>query len=46
MYTLHVLNSIADLDPFDPDPEPAFHFDMDPDPDFTFDTDPDPTAGY
>jgi hypothetical protein len=43
---LHVFNSIADLEPVDPDPDPAFHFDMEPDPDFTFDTDPDPNALY
>jgi hypothetical protein len=30
---------VADLVPFDTDPDPAFHFDMDPDPDFQFDTD-------
>jgi hypothetical protein len=41
---LHVFNSTADLEPVDPDPDPAFHFDMEPDPDFTFDTDPDPTT--
>jgi hypothetical protein len=31
--------SVADPDPFDTDPGPAFHFD--PDPAFQFDTDPD-----
>jgi hypothetical protein len=34
--------SVADPDPFDPDP--AFHFDPDSDPAFEFDTDPDPTV--
>jgi hypothetical protein len=34
--------SIADPDPFDTDPDPAFHFDTGPDPAFQFDTDPDP----
>ncbi len=29
MYTL--LSSVADPDPFDTDPDPAFQFDMDPD---------------
>ncbi len=38
-----VLVRIADPDPFDPDPDPAFHFDTDTDPAFQFDTDPDPT---
>jgi hypothetical protein len=39
-------SSVADPDPFDPDPDPAFHFDTDPDPDpvFLFDMDPDPTV--
>jgi hypothetical protein len=43
MYT-----SVADPDPFDTDPDPAFHFDTDLDPAFQliliqlFDTDPDP----
>jgi hypothetical protein len=36
--------SVADPDPFDTDPDPAFHFDTDPDPAFSFDTDPDPTV--
>ncbi len=37
-----------DLDPFDKDPDPAFHFDTDPDPDpaFQFVTDLDPTVLY
>jgi hypothetical protein len=35
-----IFESVADPDPFDADPDPAFHFD--PDPDFQFDTDPDP----
>ncbi len=39
---LTVGNSVADPDPFDPDPDPAFHFDTNPDPVFQFDTDPDP----
>jgi hypothetical protein len=41
-------SSVADPDPFDTDPDPAFHFDTDPDPDtaFQFDTDPDPTVCY
>jgi hypothetical protein len=34
---------IMDPDPFDTDPDPAFHFDTDPDPAFQFDTDLDPT---
>ncbi len=38
------LGSIADLDPFDTDPDHALHFDTDPDPAFHFDTDPDPTV--
>jgi hypothetical protein len=39
-----LLCSVADPDPFDPDP--SFHFDTDPDPDpaFQFDTDPDLTV--
>jgi hypothetical protein len=36
MYTIHspvsVKNSVADPDPFDTDPDPAFDFDTDPDP--------------
>ncbi len=32
--------SIADPDPFDTDPDPAFHFDTDPDPALQFDADP------
>ncbi len=31
--------SVVDPDPFDTDPDPAFHFDTDPDPAFQFDTD-------
>ncbi len=38
--------SVADLDPFDTDPDPAFHFDMYPDPAFQFDTDLDLTVRY
>jgi hypothetical protein len=37
----NVFYSVADPDPFDPDP--AFHFGTDSDPAFQFDTDPDPT---
>jgi hypothetical protein len=36
--------SVADPDPFDTDPDPAFHFDTDPDPAFQPETDPDPTV--
>ncbi len=32
--------SVADPDPFDADPDPAFRFDTDPDPAFQFDLDP------
>jgi hypothetical protein len=39
-------SSVADLDPFDTDPDPAFHFDMYPYPSFQFDTDPDLTVRY
>jgi hypothetical protein len=39
-------SSVADPDPLDTDPDPAFHFDMDPDPAFQFDTDLDLTVGY
>jgi hypothetical protein len=35
MYT-----SVANPDPFDMDPDPAFHFDADPDPAFQSDLDP------
>jgi hypothetical protein len=35
-----LLGSVADSDPFDTDPDPAFHFDTDPDPVPV--TDPDP----
>ena len=35
----HTLTSVTDPDPFDKDPDPAFHFDTDPDPAFQFDTD-------
>jgi hypothetical protein len=38
------VSSDADPDPFDTDPDPAFHFDTDPDPAFQFDTDLDPTV--
>ncbi len=43
-----MLISVADPDPFDTDPDPAFHFGTDPDPDpaFHFDMDPDPTVCY
>jgi hypothetical protein len=34
------LTSVANPDPFDTDPDPAFHFDKDLDPAFQFDTDP------
>jgi hypothetical protein len=48
MYSLHtpvsVKNSVADPDPFDTDPDPAFDFETDPA--FHFDTDPDPTVLY
>jgi hypothetical protein len=33
---------VADLDPFDTDPDPVFHFDTDPDPASQSNTDPDP----
>jgi hypothetical protein len=36
--------SVADPDPFDTDPDPAYHFDTDTDPAFQFDTDPEPTV--
>ncbi len=39
---MHVNCSVADPDPFDTYPDPAFHFDTEPDPAFHFDTDPDP----
>jgi hypothetical protein len=39
---INSLISVADPDPFDTDPDPAFHFDTGPDPAFQFDTDPDP----
>jgi hypothetical protein len=34
------VGSVADPDPFDTDPEPAFHFDTDTDYAFQFDMDP------
>ncbi len=37
--------SIADPDPFDTDPDRAFHFDTDPDPAFQFDADPTVRSG-
>jgi hypothetical protein len=37
-----VLGSVADPDPFDTDPDPAFLFHTDPDPAFQFVTGPDP----
>jgi hypothetical protein len=37
---LIIPTSVADPDPFDMDPDPAFHFDTDPDPAFQCDTDP------
>ncbi len=43
---LIIPTSVADPDPFDMDPDPAFHFDTDPDPAFQCDTDPDPTVLY
>jgi hypothetical protein len=39
-----VFISVADSDPFDADPDPAFYLDTDPDPAFQFDTDPDLTV--
>jgi hypothetical protein len=36
--------SVADPDPFDTNPDPAFHFDTDQDPAFQFDMDPNPTV--
>ncbi len=30
-----VVDSVADPDPFDPDPDPALHFNTDPDPCFS-----------
>ncbi len=38
--------SVADPDPFDTDPDPAFHFDPNPDPAFQFDMDPVLTVCY
>ncbi len=39
------MGSVADPDPFDTDPDPAFHFDTDTDHAFQFDMDPeDPTV--
>ncbi len=35
-------DSVADPDPFDTNPDPAFYSDTGPDPAFQFDTDPDP----
>jgi hypothetical protein len=37
-----IVISVADPDPFDTDPDPAFHLDTDPDP--AFQSDPDPTV--
>ncbi len=42
----YIFFSVADQDPFDKDPDPAFHFNMDPDPAFQYETDPDPTVCY
>jgi hypothetical protein len=40
-----MVGSVADPDPFDTDPDPAFHFDTDTDHAFQFDMDPeDPTV--
>ncbi len=39
-----IYSSVADPDPFDPDPDPAFNFDTDPDHAFQFDVDSDPTV--
>jgi hypothetical protein len=39
-----LLSSVADLDPFEPDPDPAFQFDTDPDADPAFQFEPDPTV--
>ncbi len=44
LVTWEVIYSVADPDPFDTDPDPAFHFDTDLDPAFHFDTDPDPAV--
>ncbi len=43
MFKMWVIANVADPDPFDADPDPAFHFDTDPDPAFKSDTDLDPT---
>ncbi len=39
---VYLATSVADPDPSDTDPNPAFHFDTDPDPALQFYTDPDP----
>jgi hypothetical protein len=39
-----VQTCVPDPDPFDMDPDSAFHFDSDPDPAFQLDMDPDPTV--
>jgi hypothetical protein len=38
--------SVADPEPLDTDPDPAFHFDTDPDHAFNFDTDPNPAFQF
>jgi hypothetical protein len=38
------VDSVVDPDPFDMDPDPAFHFDTDPHPAFQFGMDPDLTV--
>jgi hypothetical protein len=38
------MTSVAEPDPFDTDPDPAFQFDTDPNPAFQSDTDPDLTV--
>jgi hypothetical protein len=45
-YSFSPATSVADPDPFDTDPDPAFHLETDPDPDFQFDTDPGPAVFY
>jgi hypothetical protein len=42
----HCLVSVADPDPFGPDPDPVFQFYTDPDPAFQFYTDPDPAFQF
>ncbi len=40
------MGSVADPDPFDTDPDPAFHFDTDPDPNPAFQSGTDPAVWY